>query len=81
MIYETFDAWFRAVQQFTPVPALPDDRWYDAYLDCLDPQEAARSVQPVQVRECLHPLWVAIKNLFIRAHPALRQLCREELCA
>lgn len=81
VMYETFDAWFRAVQRFTQVPATPDDRWYDAYLDCLDPQEAARCVPPVQEQGCPHPLWVAIKAFFIKAHPASRQLCREELCA
>jgi hypothetical protein len=64
MTFETFDTWFRAVQQFRPIPVPPDDGWYDAYLDCLDPEEAARSIQPRQVQGCLYPLWIAIKTFF-----------------
>lgn len=64
MTYQNFDIWFEMVRKLTPVPVIPDDRWYDAYLYALDPQQAVCVIQPVQAEGRLRPLWTAIKMFF-----------------
>jgi hypothetical protein len=63
IVYDDFESWFDQVQQMTPLPVVPDSRWYDAFLDALDPQEAVHSIEPMISNSVRHSFKIVPETL------------------
>ena len=64
MAHDSFDTWFDTVQKLAPFPVTPDDRWYDAFLYMLAPQEALQLIRPQRTQGWLQSFWASVGRFF-----------------